>query len=106
MNKTEMIQAIAKETEMTQKATGEVLDSFFNLIGTELKGGNEVQIMGFGKFRASLVKGREGKNPLNPKETMIIPDTNRVYFSAGSALKKIVNEKKTVKKLVKKTKKK
>lgn len=112
MTKTEIIQTLAEDCEITQKKAGEVLDSFIELIGDELKAGNDLQIMGFGKFKASLVKGRTGKNPQNPKETLEIPDSMRIYFSAGAKLKEKVNEqltkaKKTTKKApAKKTKKK
>jgi nucleoid DNA-binding protein len=48
--------------------------------------------MGFGKFSASLVKGREGKNPQDPNGApLVIPDTMRIYFSAGRKLKEQVN---------------
>jgi len=97
MNKTELTQALAKNCGTTLKQAGEFLDETLKLIGDELKKGNNVQLMGFGKFTASIVKGREGKNPRNPEETMQIPDTYRVYFSAGQALKTKVNERLTKK---------
>jgi DNA-binding protein HU-beta len=92
MNKTEIIQAVAKATDNTQKNVGEILDAFFDTIGDELAAQNQIQIMGFGKFYSSLVKGREGKNPRDTSETMQIPDTMRVYFSAGQKLKDRANE--------------
>jgi len=109
MTKTEFIQKLASDVDTTQKEAGLFLDSFINTIGEELKAGNEVSIMGFGKFSASLVKGRTGKNPQDPSKTIEIPDSNRIYFSAGKSLKDKVNEnltKKASKKTAKKTDKK
>ena len=92
MTKTEIIQKLASENDCTQKVAGGILQSFQDVIGDELKKGNSVTLMGFGKFSASFVKGRDGKNPRNPEETMKIPDSMRIYFSAGQGLKDKVNE--------------
>ena len=97
MTRTEMEQKLAKQCDCTQKKAGELIKAFCELVGDELKAGNTVSIMGFGKFTASKVKGREGKNPQNPKETLVIPDTIRVYFSSGQQLKDKVNERLTKK---------
>ena len=93
MNKTELIQELAERLDFvrTQKNATAVVDTFCEIIGDALKNEEAVQIMGFGKFSAKLVKGREGKNPQNPKEKIVIPDSLRVYFSSGQALKDKVN---------------
>ena len=91
MTKTEIIQNLASECEVTQKQATQFLDAFCNLVGDTLKNQDTVAIMGFAKFTASLVKGRVGKNPQNPSEKLTIPDSYRIYFSAGQALKDKVN---------------
>lgn len=97
MNKTELKQELAARTGLQQKQAEMFIDAFCDIVGDTLKADDTVQIMGFGRFTASLVKGREGKNPLNPKETLSIPDSYRIYFSSGQALKDKVNERLTKK---------
>jgi len=94
MNKTEMAQALVSKLDFvkTQKNANLIIDAFCDIIGESLRDGDSVQIMGFGKFKASLVKGREGKNPQDPDSTITIPDLYRIYFSSGQALKDKVNE--------------
>ena len=97
MTKTELIQKVAADCGVTQKVANTILDSALDTIGDELKAGNSMRLTGFGTFKVSLVKGREAHNPQDPKGAkIIIPDTNRVFFSAGQGLKDKVNE--TVKK--------
>jgi DNA-binding protein HU-beta len=102
MNKTELITAVAKSTDVTKVQVEKILNSFFTIVGETLSAGKEegekVQIMGFGTFRASFVEGRIGVNPRNRDEEIEIPDGYRVHFSAGQQLKDIVNEKTKVKK--------
>jgi len=102
MNKTELINAIAKKTGKSIKDTGEFVDAAILTIEESLAAGEEVSIMKFGKFYSSLVAGRKGKNPLDPKKTIEIPDTMRVYFTAGKELKEYANKQLSKKKVSKK----
>ena len=56
MNKTELVQKLARQTDLTQAKAAEVIDSIFSIdsgqgiIAVELDAGREVTISGFGKF--------------------------------------------------------
>ncbi len=69
MNKTEMVAALARRTEITQSKAAEVVDAIFStvpgqgLIANELQGGGEVSIGGFGKFEIRMRDARMGRNP-------------------------------------------
>lgn len=91
MTKSDLIQKLAEATDSTQKSASTFLNAFTDIIGDELAKNEDVILMGFGKFSTTFVKGREGRNPRNPEETLKIPDTMRVHFSAGSKLKEKVN---------------
>jgi nucleoid DNA-binding protein len=54
-----------------------------------LKGGEEVQITGFGKFYVREQKAREGFNP-QTRERMRIPAQKVPAFSAGQGLKQAI----------------
>ena len=47
MNRTELIDAIAKETQLTKKDVEAVLKSFIDVVTGELKEGGKVQLVGF-----------------------------------------------------------
>ena len=48
MNKTELVAAMAKETNLSKKDVEAVLKSFVDVVSGELKKGEKVQLVGFG----------------------------------------------------------
>ena len=91
MNKTELVAAMAKETNLSKKDVEAVLKSFIDVVSEELKKGEKVQLVGFGTFEVQHRAAREGRNPLT-KETIKIAASNAPKFKAGKALKDAVNE--------------
>ena len=91
MNRTELIDAIAKETQLTKKDVEAVLKSFIDVVTGELKEGGKVQLVGFGTFEVSERAAREGRNP-QTGESMEIKAYKAPKFKAGKALKDAVNE--------------
>ena len=71
MNKTELVAAMAKETNLSKKDVEAVLKSFVDVVSGELKKGEKVQLVGFGTFEVSERAAREGRNP-QTGETMKI----------------------------------
>lgn len=92
MNKTELVAAIAKETELSKKDAEAAVKAFVDVVANELKKGEKVQLVGFGTFEVSERAAREGRNP-QTGETMTIEASKAPKFKAGKALKDIVNEK-------------
>lgn len=90
MNKTELISAIAEQTELSKKDAEKALKAFTDIVTDELKKGEKVQIVGFGTFEVSERAAREGRNPRSG-ETMTIAASKAPKFKAGKALKDIVN---------------
>ena len=91
MNKTELIAAIAKETELSRKDAELAVKAFADVVTAELKKGEKVQLVGFGTFEVSERAAREGRNP-QTCETMTISASRTPKFKAGKALKDAVNE--------------
>ena len=91
MNKTELIAAIAKETELSRKDAELAVTAFADVVTAELKKGEKVQLVGFGTFEVSERAAREGRNP-QTGETMTISASRTPKFKAGKALKDAVNE--------------
>ena len=90
MNKTELVAAIAKKTELSKKDAEKALKAFTDVVAEELKKGEKVQLVGFGTFEVSERAAREGRNPQTGK-TMKIEACKAPKFKAGKALKDAVN---------------
>jgi DNA-binding protein HU-beta len=89
VNKTELIEAIAERADVPKSQAQKHLDAFEEVVSNVLKGGDEVQITGFGKFYVREQKAREGRNP-QTGEKMRIPAQKVPSFSAGNSLKESV----------------
>ena len=90
MNKTELIAAMAEQTELSKKDAEAALKAFIDVVSEELKKGEKVQLVGFGTFEVSERAAREGRNPATG-ETMTIAASKSPKFKAGKALKYLVN---------------
>ena len=90
MNKTELVAAMAKETNLSKKDVEAGLKSFTDVVADELKKGGKIQLVGFGTFEVSERAAREGRNP-QTGETMTIAASKAPKFKAGKALKDMVN---------------
>ena len=51
MNKTELIAAIADQTQLSKKDAEAALKAFVDVVSAELKNGGKVQLVGFGTLR-------------------------------------------------------
>ncbi|WP_289115994.1 HU family DNA-binding protein [uncultured Psychrobacter sp.] len=90
MNKQDLINVIAEETQITQTKAKEVLECTLSTIGVALMDGDDVRLIGFGTFKTSERKARTGRNPKTGEELQI-PAKTAVTFSAGKTLKDAVN---------------
>ena len=90
MNKTELVAAIAEQTELSKKDAEKALKAFTDIVADELKKGEKVQLVGFGTFEVSERAAREGRNPQTGK-TMKIEACKAPKFKAGKALKDMIN---------------
>ena len=90
MNKTELVAAIAEQTELSKKDAEKALKAFTDIVADELKKGEKVQLVGFGTFEVSERAAREGRNPQSG-EPMTIAASKAPKFKAGNALKDMIN---------------
>ncbi len=93
MNKTELIDAIAKEASLSKKDAEKALKAFTDAVSKELKKKGKVQLVGFGTFETAKRAARTGKNP-QTGASIKIPAATVPKFKAGKALKEAVNSKK------------
>ena len=90
MNKTELVAAMAEQTNLSKKDVEAALKAFVDVVAEELRKGEKVQLVGFGTFEVSERAAREGRNP-QTGETMQIKASKTPKFKAGKALKDMMN---------------
>jgi len=90
MNKSELIDAIAKDAGLTKADAGRGLEAAIKAITKTLKKGDTVSIVGFGTYSVRKRKARTGRNP-RTGETIKIKASKVPTFKAGKALKDAVN---------------
>jgi len=90
MNKAQLVDKIAENSDITKAAAGRVLYSLIETITSELASGSDVALVGFGTFKVSTRAARRGRNPQTGAEIQIAA-SNAPIFKAGKALKDVVN---------------
>lgn len=90
MTKTDLVNVVAAETEVSKKTVDAVVNGVLEAIANALKENDKVQLIGFGTFEVKTVAAREGHNP-KTGETIQIPESKKVSFSASKVLKDLVN---------------
>ena len=91
MNKTQLIDVVARESELTKKKAEIAVNAVLSAIENALADGEKVQIAGFGTFEVKERAERVGRNPAT-RETITIPASKHPAFTAGKALKEKVNQ--------------
>ena len=90
MNKTDLVNVVAAETNLTKKDSEAAVNAVIAAITNALKNGDKVQLIGFGNFEVKNVAEREGRNP-KTGETIKIAASKKPAFTASKALKDEVN---------------
>ena len=90
MNKSELIDAIAKHADISKAAAERALDATVNSVKASLRKGDIVTLVGFGSFYVGRRVARQGRNPRTGDAIRI--DAAKVpKFRAGKALRDAVN---------------
>lgn len=97
MNKTELVEIVAKEADLSKAAAGKALDAVTAAIVKAVSKSDTVTLIGFGTFKSSKRAARTGRNPQTGKELKIAA-TTVPRFTAGAGFKGAVSGKKAAKK--------
>ena len=90
MNKSELIDQIAKSADISKAAAGRALDATVAAVTSALKKGDMVTLVGFGTFHLGKRAARTGRNP-RTNTAIKIKAANVPKFRPGKALKDAVN---------------
>ena len=91
MNKTELIDAIATDCDLSKAAAQRALESLLDHVIMTVSKGDTVQLVGFGTFAAGNRAARTGRNPRTGAELQIAA-ARTVKFSVGKAFRDAVNK--------------
>ena len=97
MNKSDLVEVVAKEAELSKAASEKVLAAVIGAIVKTVAKGDTVTLVGFGTFKSSKRAARIGRNPQTGKELKIAASTVP-RFTAGATFKAAVAGKKAAKK--------
>lgn len=86
MNKSELIDEIARESGLSKGDSEKALNATVQAITNAMKSGNNVQLVGFGTFQVRQRNARTGRNP-KTGESIQIEASKVPAFSPGKALK-------------------
>lgn len=86
MNKSELIAAIADDTQLTKAQSAAALDAMIEVIKKTLKAGDTVSLIGFGAFLVRTRIARTGRNPRTGADVSI-KAAKVPAFKPGKALK-------------------
>ncbi len=90
MNKSELIEHIAKQADISKAAAGRSLDAVVSAVKATLKKSGSVSIAGFGTFAVTKRAARTGRNP-RTGAAIKIKSAKVPKFRAGKALKDALN---------------
>lgn len=90
MNKSELIKALAEETNISFDDASLVVNTFIDSMKTALVDGDRIEIRGFGSFKIKEYGGYSGRNPKTGDSVTVIPK-RLPFFRAGKELKDFIN---------------
>ena len=86
MNKTELIDAVAKKAELSKKDAEKAINAVMDAVKDALAEGDKVQLVGFGTFEVKERAARTGINP-RTKQKIEIAAAKAPVFKAGQGFK-------------------
>ena len=91
MTKADLVEEVAKVTDLPRKESEVVVETIFEHIIKALQTGDKIEIRGFGSFRTRQRKPRIGRNP-KTGDRVEVPAKKIPFFKPSKELKDLVNE--------------
>ncbi|MEM7052371.1 MAG: integration host factor subunit beta [Acidobacteriota bacterium] len=92
MTKAELVDEVARSTQLTKKHAEIIVNTVFDSIVHSLKEGEKIELRGFGSFRIRNRGPRMGRNP-KTGEKVQVPAKRIPYFKPGKELRELLNTK-------------
>lgn len=91
MNKSELIKALAEESNIALEDATSIVNIFFDSMKKSLFAGDRVEIRGFGSFKIKDYGAYAGRNPKTGQTVSVVPK-KLPFFRAAKELKEFINE--------------
>jgi len=91
MTKAELVEEVARASNLTKKHSEVIVDSVFQSIVLALHRGEKIELRGFGSFRLRRRQSRRGRNP-KTGDRVEVPQKQVPYFKPGKELKDLINK--------------
>lgn len=90
MTKAELIEKVLTSASLNRKEAEAAVETIFGSIIQSLRGGEKIELRGFGSFRLRSRGARVGRNP-KTGEKVHVPAKRIPYFKPGKELKELIN---------------
>ena len=90
MNKTDLIEALSKELNLSLRTTTGIISTIIDSMTNALANGDNIEIRGFGSFTIKHYEPYTGRNPKTGKEVEV-KAKKLPFFKVGKDLKEAVN---------------
>ncbi len=90
MTKAELVEEVARTTQLTKKHAELIVNTVFESIVQSLREGEKIELRGFGSFRIRQRGARIGRNP-KTGDKVAVPPKRIPYFKPGKDLKELLN---------------
>ena len=90
MTKTDLIEALSRKENLTEKAATDIVNLIFQGFMETLKKGDRIEIRGFGSYAVREYQAYTGRNPKTGETTDVKPK-KLPFFKVGKELKAKVN---------------
>jgi len=91
MTKAELVEEVARSTQLTKKHAEIIVNTVFDSIVDSLKAGEKIELRGFGSFRIRHRRPRIGRNPKTGAKVKV-PAKRIPYFKPGKDLREMLND--------------
>jgi integration host factor subunit beta len=92
MNKSDLVEALKKETALTKGKAEQVVELFFGKMSDALAKGDRVEIRGLCSIFVKEYEGHTGRNP-KTRESVYVRPKKLPFFKCGRELKERVDYK-------------
>lgn len=92
MTKSDLINALAKKNNLTDKQATDIVNLLFDGFTNELKNGGRIEVRGFGSFTVREYGTYKGRNP-KTGDTVQVKSKRLPFFRVGLELKGMVDGK-------------
>ena len=89
LTKAELVDRIYNSTDLPRTRASELVDALLEIMKKTLESGEDILIIGFGKFCVKEKRERRGRNPHTGEQLMLKPRRVGTFTCSGILRKKI-----------------